>query len=52
MNIKFYDFKICLLDSLNPSDYRYDSREPYVYFDTIRLQLIMLFIMENKEYEE
>ena len=44
--------KICLFDSVNLSDYRYNSREPNVYFDTIRPQLKMLYIIENKEYEE
>ena len=43
---------IYLFDSVNLSDYRYNSREPFVYFDTNRPQLQMLFIMENKEYEE
>ena len=44
--------KMCLFDSVNLSDYRYNSREPNVYFDTIRPQLKMLYIIENKEYEE
>ena len=43
---------MCFFDSVNLSDYKYNSREPNVYFDTIRPPLKMLYIIENKEYEE